>query len=71
MGGGRRVEEREAVVFSGEFVGVVDAVVAAVAEGCFVGRAKHRRFVFGTDVALDLHLVGFEASKLVVVVLSL
>jgi hypothetical protein len=47
------------VVFSGEFVGVVDTVVAGVAESGFVGGAKERSLVFVTDVALDLH-VGRE-----------
>lgn len=52
-------EEREALVFSGELVGVVYTVVAGGAEGGLVRRAKHRRLVFVTDVALDLHL-GFQ-----------
>ncbi|CAL5321551.1 unnamed protein product [Camellia sinensis] len=43
---GRRVEERETLVFSGELVGVVDAMVAGGVEGGLVGRAKHRCFVF-------------------------
>lgn len=51
----RRVVEREALVFGGELVGVVDAVVAGVAQGGFVGSAEYRSLVFVTHVALDLH----------------
>jgi len=36
----RGVGEREAVVFGGELVGVVDTVVAVVAEGGFIGGAE-------------------------------
>ena len=50
------MEEREALVFGGEFVGVVDAVVTTVAECGLVGGAENRGLVFVTDVALDLHL---------------
>ena len=56
---GGREEEREAVVFSGELVGVVDTEIAGGAEGSLVGGAEHRRLVFIADVALDLHL-GFS-----------
>jgi len=48
-------KKRETLVFGGEFVGVVDAVVAAVAEDGFIGGAKDRCIVFVTHVALDLH----------------
>lgn len=54
---GRRVEKREALVLGGELVGVVDAVVAGVAEGCLVGGAEHRGLVFVTHITLDLHLL--------------
>lgn len=47
--------KREALVFGGEFVGMVDAVVAAAAEGGFVGGAEHRGLVLVAHVALDLH----------------
>ncbi|THG03031.1 hypothetical protein TEA_026248 [Camellia sinensis var. sinensis] len=57
---GRRVEERETLVFSGELVGVVDAMVAGGVEGGLVGGAKHRCFVFVTDIAWDLHLGCFS-----------
>lgn len=40
-----------------ELVGVVDTVVAGVAEGCFVGGAVHRGLVFVTDITQDLHLL--------------
>ena len=50
-----RVEEREPGVFSGEFVRVVHSVVAGCAEGSLVGGAIHRRLIFVTDVAVDLH----------------
>lgn len=50
-----RVEEGESWVFSGEFVGVMHAVVTGCAEGSLVGGAIHRRLVFVTDVTLDLH----------------
>ena len=36
----RRVVEREALMFGGELVGVVDAVVAAVTQGGFIGGAE-------------------------------
>lgn len=55
FGGG--VEEREALVFSGELVGVVDAVVAGGAEGGLVGGAVERCLAFVADVAEDLHLI--------------
>lgn len=51
------MEEREALVLGGEFVGMVDAVVAAIAKGRFVGGAENRSLLFVTDVALDLHLL--------------
>lgn len=51
----RRAEKREALVFGGEFVGMVDTVVAAVAEGGFVGCAEDGGLVFVANVALDLH----------------
>jgi len=54
---GRRVEKREALVLGGELVGVVDAVVAGVAEGCLVGGAEHRGLVFATHITPDLHLL--------------
>lgn len=50
-----REEEGETWVFSGEHVGVVDTVVAGGAKGCVIGGAKHRCFVFITDVTVDLH----------------
>lgn len=34
------VVEREALVFGGEFVSIVDAVVAGITEGSFVGGAE-------------------------------
>lgn len=55
------VEKREALVLGGEFVGVVDPVVAGVAESCLVGGAKHRRFFSTTDVAVDLHLLAIRS----------
>lgn len=54
--GRRWGEERVAEVFAGEFVGVVDTVVAGGAEGGLVGGAKQGSFFFVTYVALDLHL---------------
>lgn len=54
--GGRGVEEGEAAVLAGELVGAVDAAVAGVAEGGLVGAAEDRRSLYGTDVALYLHL---------------
>lgn len=49
--------EGEPVVFAGEFVGVVDTAVTAVAERSFVGGAVNGGFSFLTHVALDLHFV--------------
>jgi len=57
-----RVEEREALVFYGELVGVVDAVVAGGAEDGLVGGAEDRSFVPVADIALDLHLVDQGAT---------
>jgi|AraCvinosormetaG_1042628.scaffolds.fasta_scaffold29495_1 hypothetical protein len=54
-------------MFRGEFVSVVDLVVAAAAERCFVGRAKHRRFFFIADVAPDLHRSIKREIEMVVV----
>ena len=51
------LEEGEALVFAGELVGVVNAVVAAVAEGGFVGYTVHGGFIFITHITLDLHLL--------------
>lgn len=64
-----RVEEGEAVVFGGEDIGAVDAVVAGFAEGGVVGGAEQQRLVFVAGVALNLHLPLFflssaKASKL-------
>lgn len=38
---GRRVEKREALVFGGELVRMVDTVVTRVAKGSLVGRAEN------------------------------
>lgn len=56
LGGG--VEEREALVFPGQFVGVVDAVVAGGAEGGLVGGAVEGGLAFAAYIAEDLHLIG-------------
>lgn len=53
----RRTEKGKPSVLGGELVGVVDAVVAASAERCLVGGAKHGRLVLIAHVTLDLHLV--------------
>lgn len=42
-------------MFSGEGVGMVNAVVAGGAKGGVVGRTEDGCFVFVTDVAVDLH----------------
>lgn len=52
---GRRVEKREALVFGGELVRLVDAVVAGVTKGSLVGGAEHRGLVIATYITLDLH----------------
>ena len=57
------MEEREALVLGGELVGVVDAVVAGVAESCLVGGTKHGGFFSATDVALDLHLMAIRSRS--------
>lgn len=49
-------------MFGGELVGVVDAVVAAVTQGGFIGGAEQRSMVFATHVALDLHSLSFFCS---------
>ena len=49
------VDEREAVVFRGQLVGVVHALVARAAQRRLVRRAEHRRLRFVAYVALDLH----------------
>lgn len=50
------MEKREALVLGGELVGVVDAVVASITEGCLISGAEHRGLIFVTDITLDLHL---------------
>lgn len=49
------VDEREAVVLGSELIGMVDTVVAGVAEGRLVGGAEHRGVVLVTHITLDLH----------------
>lgn len=51
-----RMEKGKALVLRGKLVGVVNSVVAGVAQGRFVGGAEHRGLLFVTDIALDLHL---------------
>lgn len=53
----RRYEEGEALVFAGELVSVVNAVVTAVAKGGFIGYTIHRCFIFITHITLDLHML--------------
>lgn len=50
------MEKREALVLGGELVGVVDAVVASITEGCLISGAEYRGVIFVTDITLDLHL---------------
>lgn len=50
------MDEGEALMFGGELIGMVDTVVAAVAESSLVGGAEHRRFVLVAHVTLDLHM---------------
>lgn len=57
------MKEREALVLGGELVGVVDAVVAGVAESSLVGGAKDGGFFSTTDVALDLHLLAIRSEQ--------
>ena len=61
FGGG--LEEGEALVFAGELVGVVDAVVAGGAEGGLVGGAVQGCLALAADVAEDLHLDKRETRK--------
>lgn len=56
----RRFEEGEALVFTGELVSMVNAVVTAVAKGSFIGSTIHRCFIFITHITLDLHLLLFS-----------
>ena len=53
------------MVLGGELVGVVDAVVASITEGCLISGAEHRGLIFVTDITLDLHLFvsEFEVAK--------
>lgn len=50
------VDKREALVFGCELIGVVDAVVTALAQSRLVGGAEHRGVVLVAHVTLDLHL---------------
>lgn len=61
-GSGGGVEEGEAAVFSGEFVGGVDAGVTAGAENGLVGAAENGGRLETADVALQLHLLVSSSS---------
>lgn len=49
------VDQREASVFTGKFVCVVDAVIAAITKSGFIRWAEYSGLPFVTYVALDLH----------------
>lgn len=49
------MDQREARVFAGELVCVVDAFITAITQGSFICRAEYIGRFFVTDVALDLH----------------
>ena len=59
----RRLKKREPLVFSSEFVGMMDTVVTGTTQGSLVCRAENGGFFFITDVALDLHLAVEEEIK--------
>lgn len=53
FGGG--VDQREACVFAGELVCMVDAFITAITKSSFICRAKYSGSFFVTHVTLDLH----------------
>lgn len=55
FGGG--LVEGEAVVLSGDHVGVVDPTVAGGAEGGLIRRAEDGCFILVTYITLDIHLI--------------
>ncbi|KAL4180959.1 hypothetical protein AMTRI_Chr12g268750 [Amborella trichopoda] len=59
----RRVEERETMVFAGEFVTVMHSLITGGAEGGLIRIAKHQCICFVADVALYLHVLPFLLVK--------
>lgn len=60
----RGMDQREACVFSGKLVCVMDAVITRITKSSFICRAENSGVPFAAHVALDLHFLSSNSSSL-------